>query len=218
MFEGLSHTYVFEVANALQLSCGHNQCIPITCGLKWSFSTEPVRAESGTWTIAIEMTLLTRLSPNYHHDNFWFKGAALQDHLENPPPPSEAPFGWAPLRSAAFRPKQYTLTLSRGRFIEPFHYFIKAPYPLLQPYYHRHLPNRYTHQIVFDKSPYPPLEEWVESYGKGTLKGTLEHYQFWERTNFVRGEILKKDQTWAEILDLKWWLSPYAGDGYTRSR
>ena len=164
------------------------------------------------------MTLTTRFTSEYHRRNHWFKGAALQDYIQNPPPVSEAPFRWAPLHSAAFYPKQYTLTLSRGHFIEPFHQFIKPPYPILKSGSERFAPNRFSYQLVFDKSPYPPREEWAESFENGHLRASLEYHHYWERTDFVRGSIAKKDQTWAETLDLGWWLSPSTGDGHLRGK
>jgi hypothetical protein len=213
----LPYLYVLLVTNALQLNCGENQRSWIAVEFNWSFSTKPVRAETGSWTIAIQMTLTTRIPSEYHKYNHWFEGAALQDHLQKPPPASDAPFPWAPLCSDAFQPKFYTLTLSHGRFIEPFHYFIKPAYPLLQSGADRFVPNRFSHQLVFDKSPYPPRKEWVESYGNGDLKGSLSYHHYWERTDFVRGGISRKDQTWADTLDLGWWLSSSAGEGHVRS-
>jgi hypothetical protein len=165
------------------------------------------------------MTLTTRIAPFYHDENPWLTGAALQDHLQNRPPPSKAPFPWAPLHSAAFSPKQYTLTLSRGRFIEPFHYFIKMSYPLFQFGNYgsnRFAPNRYASQLAFDVSPYPPREEWAESWEHGSLGPSLDFHQHWEKREFVRDAIAKKDETWAETLDLGWWLSPAVGDAYKR--
>ncbi|KAJ4366085.1 hypothetical protein N0V95_000312 [Ascochyta clinopodiicola] len=164
------------------------------------------------------MTLVTRLTSEYHKYNHWFEDAALQDHLRKPPPPSEAPFPWAPLRSDAFRPKQYTLTLSHGRFIEPFHHFIKPPYPILQSGPERFAPNRFSYKLVFDKSPYPPREEWAESYGNGDLRGSLEYHRYWEKTDFVRSFIVRKDQSWADTLALGWWLSSSTGDGHSRGK
>ncbi|KAF9697520.1 hypothetical protein EKO04_004169 [Ascochyta lentis] len=208
----------FESNGTGALNCGENQRSWIAVEFNWSFSTEPVRADTGTWTIAIQIILTTRLTSEYHKYNHWFEGAALQDHLRNPPPPSEAPFPWAPLHSAAFCPKQYTLTLSRGHFIEPFHHFIKPPYPILQSGSERFAPNRFSCQLVFDKSPYPPREEWAESFGNGDLRRSLEYHHYWERTDFVRGSIAKKDETWADTLDLGWWLSPSTGDGHSRGK
>ncbi|KAF2708537.1 hypothetical protein K504DRAFT_455513 [Pleomassaria siparia CBS 279.74] len=123
-------------------------------------------------------------------------------------------FPGAPLHSAAFRPKQYTVTLKRGRFIEPCDLFIKKPYPIFQSRQYRAAPNRYASQLVFeDMSPYPPREEWVE---KGGLRPHLDYHRYWERREFVREIIARKDETWAEMLDLGWWLSPTIGDAHTR--
>ena len=88
-------------------------------------------------------------------------------------------------------------------------------YPLFQSGSLRFVPNRFTHQLVFDKSPYPPLKEWVESYGIGNLEGSLNYHHYWERTDFVRGAI---DKSWTDFLDLGWWLSSSAGDGHVRGK
>ena len=79
------------------------------------------------------------------------------------------------------------------------------------------MPNRFSHQLGFDKSPYPPRKEWAE-YGNGVLAASLSYHHYWERTDFVRGRIRRKDQMWADFLDLGWWLSSSAGDGHVRSR
>ncbi|KAH6642136.1 hypothetical protein C7974DRAFT_468559 [Boeremia exigua] len=195
------------------LNCGENQRSWISSEFNWVLLTEPVRADTGIWTFTIEMTLTTRFSSEYHETNHWFKGAALQDYLQKPPPPSEAPFSWAPLYSAAFLPKQFTLTLSRGTFIEPFHEFVKPPYPLFQRY--RFAPTRYSYKISFDKSPYPPPEEWDKSFENNVLGASMNYHRYWEMKDFVWG---RKDKTWAQTLDLGWWLSPSVGDGYWRGR
>ena len=167
------------------------------------------------------MTFTTRLDSLYHERSPWLAGAALRDHVQNPPPPSKAPFRWAPLYSSAFSPRQYTLTLSRGRFIEPFHYFIKKPYPIFQLGDHRSYcfaPNRYRSQLTFDVSPYPPREEWAyaSEYGNLALEPSLNYHRHWEKKRFVRDEISRNDETWAETLDLGWWLSPAVGDSHKR--
>jgi hypothetical protein len=199
------------------MNCGENQREWIAVEFNWSFTAGPVMADNGTWKFTIQMTLTTRLVPIYHAQNPWLTGGALEDNLQNPPPPSKAPFPWAPLHSAAFRPKLYTLTLSRGRFIEPFHFFIKKPYPIFQPVPYRYAPNRYACQLVFDMSPYPPREEWTEWAENGGLKLSMDYHHFWERREFVREAIAKKDETWAEMLDLGWWLSPTTGDSHMRN-
>lgn len=167
------------------------------------------------------MTFTTRISPSYDDRSPWLKGTALQEHLQNPPPPSKAPFRWAPLKSAAFTPKQFTLTLSRGRFIEPFHASIKKAYPLFQFGHYgsnRFAPRRYRCQLEFDVSPFPPREEWTDSLEYGSLRPSLEYHQHWEQKRYVRYLIERKDEKWSETLDLGWWLSPSIGDSYKRGR
>ena len=165
----------------------------------------------------MQITLSTRIHRAWHTSNPWVTGAALRAHLHTPPSPDSAPFPWAPLRRAAFRPKQYTLALSpRGRFIEPFQRHVKEPFPL----FHQNscAPNRYRSRLVFqDTSPYPPLDEWVEETAGG-LAPSLEYHRFWEKTEFVRDAVARKDMSWAEMLDVGWWLSPSMGAGYSRGR
>ncbi|KAJ8113213.1 hypothetical protein OPT61_g4613 [Boeremia exigua] len=203
------------------ISCGENQHDWFALEMSWAFKGNPEKVDNNTWKFVIEMALNTRIASYYHAHNPWLTGDALQDHLENPPLPSTAPFPWAPLHSAAFCPKQYLLTLSHGRFIEPFHQFIKKPYPLFQfgEFGSNHFaPNRYASQLTFDVSPYPLREEWAESWGTGGLSPSLDYHQHWEKKRFVRDAIAKKDETWAEMLDFGWWLSPTLGDAYKRDR
>ena len=162
------------------------------------------------------MTLTTRLTSIYHPRSPWLKDTALKDHLLNPPSPSKAPFAWAPLHTAAFRPKQYSLRLSRGRFIEPFHLFIKKPYPIFQPVPYCFAPRRYRWRLVFDVSPYPPREEWAVQNGSVGLKGSLEYQRCWEKRTFVRGDVARGDETWGEKFDVGWWFGGSVGDLHTR--
>lgn len=153
----------------------------------------------------MQITLGTRFHSGYQHEsNPWIKGAELQRVIQNPPPPSEAPFPWAPLSSAAFRPKQYNVTLLRGSFIEPFQLATKEPYPLFKDYLD--VPRRFRLQLVFDISPYPPREEWIKS-----KHYALDHLRFFDMKVFVTDDIDRKDETWAETLDWSYWLSPNAG-------
>jgi hypothetical protein len=159
------------------------------------------------------MTLGTRLAPHYRQPKRWFTEEELQDHIQNPPSPSKAPFAWAPLRPAAFRPKQYTITLSRGRFSSPWYLSIKRPYPIFQNVYNRSSPPRYLSQLTFDISPYPPREEFAEGWSHGVNPRNLDLQRYWEMKVFVRDST---EKTWAETLDPWWWLSPTMGDYHTR--
>jgi hypothetical protein len=170
----------------------------------WLFTAAPVKDEN-TWKLAMQITLGTRFHKGYQNeDNPWIKGAELEKVMHSPPSPSEAPFPWAPLASAAFRPKQYNVTLSCGSFIEPFQLSLKKPYPLFKTY--REAPRRYRLELVFDASPYPPLEEWIQS-----KQYAIENLRFYDMKVFVTGDIERKDETWAETLDWSYWLSPTAG-------
>ena len=159
------------------------------------------------------MALGTRLTSEHHTKNSWLKDKALQDHLQNPPSPDEAPFPWAPFRPSAFQTKQFTLMISRGSYILPWNLFTKRPYPLFQPG-HRWAPSRYRWQLQFDISPYPMREEWAEDVKNGMPGGVLDYGVYWERKAFVRKWIAKKNQTWAETLDLSWWLSSTIGPAH----
>lgn len=160
-----------------------------------------------SWTVTIQMSLTTRI-PSFFRESITLRDVDMKAHLQSPPSPSEAPFPWAPLDSAAFRPKQYNLTISSGRFIEPFDSAHKMPYPIFGKY--RNAPRRCALQLVFDVSPYPPREEWSEQWQKKN-RGTLEYQRYWDKKEFVRGHIARKDETWAEYLGLDWWLSPTKG-------
>ena len=80
----------------------------------------------------------------------------------------------------------------------------------------RFAPNRFRYQLSFDISPYPPREEWTDRIDNRGLGINLNHHEFWEKREFVRGYIDKKGETWAEMLDLGWWLSPTKGSASGR--
>lgn len=212
----LPQTHVSQVANTPRLNCGENQRNWISVRTTWSFSSKPVRVNADTWTIAITMTLSTCMALLEPQLSNHLKGTTTpEEHLRNPPPPSEAPFRWAPLRSAAFRSKQYNLTLSHGSFIEPFHNFLKPPYPILQSGPNRFRPNRFYYQLVFDKAPYPPREEWAVTYMNG-LGASLNYHEYWVKTYHVRMGIPKKDLSWKDTFDLGWWFSPTVGESHSK--
>lgn len=168
--------------------------------------------DDSTWQAAVNITLGTRLTLEHHTRSPWLKEAELKRHVQNPPPSSEAPFPWAPFHPTAFRTKQVTLTISRGSYILPWDLFTKKPYPIFQPAgYDRRAPSRYRWQPNFDISPYPPREGWAEDVKNGIPGGALDYGVYWERKSFVRKSLAKKDESWAETLDLSWWLSPTAG-------
>jgi hypothetical protein len=198
-------------ADSLQVAMGENLADWLALELSWSFVSPPAKVKDNTWKFSIEMTFGTRLAPHYHERGFWFQGEELKNHLRNPPPPSEAPFRWAPLRPAAFRPKIFNITLSQGRFISPWDLAIKKPYPIFQSGQDRFIPSRYLSQLTFDVSPFPPREEYAEGGVPGVSGHVLDRQHFWEMKVFARDTIDRKDQTWAETLDLGWWLSPTNG-------
>lgn len=206
-------------AYVAQISCGENQHDWFAIETTWCLTVDPFKVDDATWRYKILLAFTTRLAPWYHNKNPWLKGAALEEHLRNPPAQDRAPLPWVPLHGAAFRHKKFAITLSRGRFIEPWHYFIKSPFPLFQFKNFgskRFAPNRYASQVTFDVSPYPPREEWDDTLASGSLAHSLEFHRHWEKITFVRDAIAKKDHTWAETLDLGWWLSPRSGEAYER--
>lgn len=141
------------------------------------------------------MTLTTRLHPAW----------AARQNLNH---------DYKPLRDEAFAPKTYAVTLEKGRFIEPCRAFYKKPYVLFQKAWDRTRPDRFKSRITFDRSPYPPLEEWrPETIEKSSLSSTLDHHHVWEYREFVRHLIPREKETWAETLDMSWWLSPTTGQG-----
>jgi hypothetical protein len=157
----------------------------------------------------------TRIARQYRNGNPWLKSAAFSQHLQTPPAPTDAPFPWAPLHTPAFLPKTLTVTISRGRYIEPWQQFIKKPFPLFSGEADRFKPRRYASKLTFDVSPYPPRGEWDER-GVSGLEQSLDFHRHWEKKEFVRDAIATEDETWAETLDLSWWLSPSVGEAYSR--
>lgn len=158
----------------------------------------------------MELTLSSRLHPLYKERR------RRKGEPEVQPEDQVVPNWFAPLASDALQPKRFALRLEKGRFISILDKFHKKPYPLFQTY--SYLPGRYTWQITFDKSPYPPMEQWrTEATGEpSTIQACLEFYHFWEFREFVRGEIPKSQETWAERLSPSWWLSPAAGRAHRK--
>jgi hypothetical protein len=215
-----THVKKEDDANTKQINGGENQRDWLALKFTWSFTTLPILQDASTprYTFTMQLTLTTHLSPMHHSTNPWFTGAAFETHIQNPPSETEAPFPWAPLSPTSFRPKLFTLALSRGNFIEPFQLSIKKSYPIFRTVPYRFCPNRYAWQLLFDTSPYPPREEWKDDFLTGGLKASLEYHQYWEKREFVRGWIDRKDKTWVERLDLGWWLSPEIGDVYRKRK
>lgn len=216
-----------------QIFCGEGMRIVLAVEFDWEF-VDPVEverladegtAESGTlWEFKIEMTLTSRIHPIYRNGDQWGqKSQAGQLEVLEPSRAGggdddddddmSAPCRWAPLARAAFRPKQYSLRVEKGRFIEPFHNFQKKPFPLFQPDPYGFAPARYAYRLLFDTSPYPARDEWQPEYvmEPSAVKACLNYCRFWEHREFVRRPIPKSEQTWAETLNLGWWLSPSKG-------
>lgn len=121
---------------------------------------------------------------------------------------------YMPLKDEAFKPKIYNIALEKGRFIEPCRAFYKSPYVLFQNARDRTRPDRFENRIAFDRSPYPPLDEWrPETIKKSSLSSIFDHHHVWEYREFVRYLIPREKETWVETINLSWWLSPEAGPG-----
>ena len=88
------------------------------------------------------------------------------------------------LTSAAFVPKNYKVRLERGRFDDPS----SRDWPLWTnyrtPFFHR--ARKFEFRLVYDKSPFPPLDEWKEE-GKGAAKGC----KFTQMKEFADREVSK---------------------------
>ncbi|KAG9197689.1 hypothetical protein G6514_001158 [Epicoccum nigrum] len=207
--------FAFDRGGTGSISCGENQHDFFAIELTWLFAAEPVQLDKKTWRCTMEMAYSTRIARQYRNGNPWLKGEAFEQHLHNLPSPIDAPFPWAPLHSPAFLPKTFTITISRGRYIEPWQHFIKKPYPLFQGEADRFPPRRYASKLTFDVSPYPPRGEWAEGFAAG-LEQSLDFHRHWEKKEFVRDGIERGEETWAETLDLGWWLSPTVGEAYGR--
>ncbi|PWY92958.1 hypothetical protein BO94DRAFT_622184 [Aspergillus sclerotioniger CBS 115572] len=78
------------------------------------------------------------------------------------------------LTDEAFRPKTYTVRLDKGTFITQ-HDVTYAT--------RKYDAARYFHRLVFDKSPYPPPEEWKE------MSASLEAFRVWEWTEFCSRKV-----------------------------
>uniref|UniRef100_A0A0W0G9G6 Uncharacterized protein n=1 Tax=Moniliophthora roreri TaxID=221103 RepID=A0A0W0G9G6_MONRR len=76
------------------------------------------------------------------------------------------------LTREAFVPKLYVITLERGTFLTS----------LDTQYKHKGGPE-YSFQMTFDRSPYPPREEWREP------EGGPETLKIWEKKTFCAGKI-----------------------------
>lgn len=78
------------------------------------------------------------------------------------------------LREEAFFPKTYTLSLESGVFCTAFDEMHMAEIPYTPKFLLR---------LTFDKSPYPPRDEWKEP------EGAPDAIQFWEWNKFCACKI-----------------------------
>lgn len=86
----------------------------------------------------------------------------------NPPPISHIA-----LRDAAFQKKEYSLRLDKGSFkVENRTSYGFNP--------------KYEYQLLWDKAPYPPLEEWNN-------QSAAKAGRYWERKDFYKGQLEEQD-------------------------
>ncbi|PNY24992.1 Uncharacterized protein TCAP_05076 [Tolypocladium capitatum] len=79
------------------------------------------------------------------------------------------------LTDDAFLPKTYLISLERGVFL--------APFDAQATDNHHPYTARFAYRLSFDKSPYPPREEWREP------EGAPDAIRFWEWKQFCGGQI-----------------------------
>jgi hypothetical protein len=89
------------------------------------------------------------------------------------------------LTAAAFQSKKYSLQMAIGKFTAETWFYFDDP---LQSDENKSIAKEIGHwnkfRIVFDKSPYPPLEEWVEQ--KNGADRAIRMHKFWEFRDFYR--------------------------------
>ncbi|RAL04508.1 uncharacterized protein BO80DRAFT_398782 [Aspergillus ibericus CBS 121593] len=97
------------------------------------------------------------------------------------------------LTDEAFRSKTYTVRLEKGAFITQ-HDVMYAD--------SKWNAARYAMRLVFDKSPYPPREEWRE------VNGALEAFRVWEWTEFCSRGMPERGvvgAAWGRVMEMLGW-------------
>ena len=119
----------------------------------------------------IELTLTKRLLPHYRDHQIY---AGINETF---------------IKEAAFLPKNFSIRLEHGRFDEPA-YKNWCLWKNSRPFFYQ--PELFAFRLVFDKSPYPPLDEW-----KGA-KGAAESLRWPEIKEFGYKRIPK--DSWLGVL------------------
>lgn len=89
------------------------------------------------------------------------------------------------LTTAAFQPKTYKLQMETGKFtVDKWFCFNSPPNSAESNSGAEGIETCYDLRVVFDKSPYPPLEEWVEQ--KNSVDKVIRMHKFWEFRDFYR--------------------------------
>ncbi|KAK7981193.1 hypothetical protein PG989_013650 [Apiospora arundinis] len=154
------------------LRAGSELCVFIAAETEWKLKTAGVldapvdlgrsstKDGSTLGIFDMEITLTTRVHP------------LLKDHFQDGDLVNEKA-----LTETAFIPKTFNIKLERGHFAEPALSMTKEQ-PFRGP--------KYQFRLVFDKSPFPPREEWTEGG-----RFPAEQCRFWDCKEFVAGEVGK---------------------------
>lgn len=98
------------------------------------------------------------------------------------------------LKGEAFLPKIYRVSLEQGQFIAPLHR--RYPNTILGPEYLV----KYKFNLKFDKSPYPPRDEWREiGWGAPDAHGFWEWNEFSSR-KLSKAEIRAANTLWKDCI------------------
>ncbi|KZF20975.1 hypothetical protein L228DRAFT_248725 [Xylona heveae TC161] len=85
------------------------------------------------------------------------------------------------LKDEAFETKSYTVRLERGAFFSYWDNLDTSRSSYI---------SRYELRLVFDKSPYPPRDEWKEP------EGAVDALKFWEWKEFVARTLPEDEPAW----------------------
>jgi hypothetical protein len=89
------------------------------------------------------------------------------------------------LKIAAFQPKTYRLQMARGKFTADKWFCFNNPLDSTEnSNVLKAFDGYYKFRVVFDHSPFPPLEEWVEK--ENPVNRAIRMYKFWEFRDFYR--------------------------------
>ncbi|KAI9662744.1 MAG: hypothetical protein M1829_006139 [Trizodia sp. TS-e1964] len=148
----------------VKLWCCIDFCWFIALELEWKSLPLPAQAEPvvdrapGTpdsqllGLLKVEITLLKKLAPGL--DASMMRSSSIPNEHS--------------LSDDAFRAKPFSIRIEKGNFTEPVWVGSEGSF---RP--------RYTFRLLFDKSPYPPREEWKKP------EGGPDSNKFWDNVEFV---------------------------------